>query len=97
MEITDFIPVGRKNAISNETLALTLGTDKRNARAQVLAARMRGVPICSTCGENGGYFLPADEGEALVYYRQQNHRIKTARAALNGVKKYLREVRRNGH
>lgn len=90
MKITDFIPSGRKNAISNVTLAIILNTNKRTIRALVLAARMRGAPICSVCGENGGYYMPANESEALAYYRQQKHRIKTSKAALNGVIKYLR-------
>ncbi|MCM1166049.1 MAG: hypothetical protein NC299_10680 [Lachnospiraceae bacterium] len=93
MKITDYIPLGRKNAISNEQLALILNTDKRTARALVLAARMRGAPICSVCGENGGYYMPRDIGEAQIYLRQQRARVKSSNAALRGIKDY---IKRNG-
>lgn len=92
MKITDFIPYGKENAISNNNLAIASGTDERKARRLVHQARANGEPICSTSEERkGGYFMPANEFEARIYYRQQRSRIKSAIAALNGVKKYLKE------
>lgn len=92
MKITDFIPYGKENAISNSNLAIKSGTKKREARRFVHQARVNGEPICSTSDERkGGYFMPTNKEEALIYYRQQRSRIKSAIAALNGVKKYLKE------
>ncbi len=92
MKITDYIPYGEENAISNKDLAIVTGTKDRVARRLVYQARVNGEPICSTCEERkGGYFMPANEFEARIYYRQQRSRIKSAIAALNGVKKYLKE------
>ena len=71
MKISDFIPKGRENAVSMSDLALQLHTDKRTVRALILAARMRGEPICSTCEERGGYYLSTDASEAQIYLRQQ--------------------------
>lgn len=93
MKITDFIPYGRKNAISMSTLAAILNTDKRTVRALVLSARMRGAPICSTCGENDGYYMPRDISEAQIYLHQQKARVKSSNAALRGIKEY---IKRNG-
>lgn len=94
MKISEHIPYGRTNAISMSDLSKRLGTDPRVCRRLVQHEREQGAPICYDWGEHGGYFIPANESEALTYYRQQIHRIKTARAALNGVVKYLRGGRR---
>lgn len=95
MKITDYIPYGRANAIFNDDLAVQLNTDKRTARAKVLAARISGEPICSTCDGRSGYYLPTDANEARIYLRQQRARIKSARAALRGVAKYVQEAERS--
>lgn len=92
MKISEFIPVGLANAIPMRDLAAMIGTDKRKARQLVYQARVNGEPICSTCEEHiGGYYIPRNVSEARVYLNQQNARIKSARAALRGVKKYIRE------
>lgn len=89
MKISDYIPYGRTNAISMSDLSKRLGTDPRVCRRLVQREREQGAPICSDW-EHGGYFMPINKIEALAYYRQQKHRIKTAKAALNGVVKYLK-------
>ena len=92
MKISEFIPEGLANAISNPDLAIAIDKDEREARRLVYQARVNGEPICSTCEEGkSGYYLPRDLNEAYIYLRQQNARIKSARAALRGVKKYIRE------
>ncbi len=92
MKITDYIPYGKANAISNSDLSIVSGTDEREARRLVHQARTNGEPICSTCEERtGGYYLPCDVSEAYAYLRQQNARIKSAKAALRGVKKYIKD------
>lgn len=93
MKITEFIPDGKDNAISMKDLAVMLGTSKRGVRSLVLAAREHGEPICSTSeGDKGGYYMPLDREEAVAYLRQQTARIKSANAALNGIRKFLKEV-----
>lgn len=95
MKILDYIPVGRNNSKLMNTLADQLSMDPRTLRLLIQREREQGAPICSDW-EHGGYFLPANEYEARIYYRQQRSRIKSARAALNGVIKYLREGGGNG-
>lgn len=56
MTITDFIPVGRANAITADELAARAGVTKREVRKQILHARCNGEPICSSSdsGNFGG-------------------------------------------
>lgn len=87
--ITEYIPVGRENALPMRDLAALLNVDERTIRQLVQRAREQGAPICSEWGDNGGYYMPADTYEARRYLRQQKARIRSARAALNGIIKYL--------
>lgn len=91
MKISDFLPVGESCAISMRELSNRLGTTERETRLIVLSARQHGEPICSDCKRGGGYYLPDSRAEVLRYVRQQEARIRTAQAALNGAKKYLQE------
>ena len=88
-DLTEFIPTVRANAIPMRALAALVGVDARTVRALVQRAREQGAPICSEWENRGGYYFPADEHEARSYLRQQRARIKSANAALIGVKKYL--------
>ncbi|MBD5129227.1 MAG: hypothetical protein HDT43_04820 [Ruminococcaceae bacterium] len=95
MRISEFIPIGRNNSTPMKTLSKRLNKDPRTLRALVQREREKGEPICSNW-EQGGYYMPANEFEARIYYRQQRSRIKSAIAALNGVKKYLKGKGDNG-
>lgn len=88
-DLTEFIPTGRANAIPMKDLATLLNVDARTVRALVQRAREQGAPICSEWEHNGGYYMPADKYEAESYLRQQQSRIKSARAALNGITEFL--------
>ncbi len=90
MKLSEIIPIGRANAVSMHSLSVRLAVKPRTLRLLIQREREQGAPICSDL-EHGGYFMPANECEARSYYRQQRSRIKSARAALNGVTKYLRE------
>lgn len=95
MKLIEYIPCGRSNAVAMRELSERLNIDPCKLRALIQREREQGAPICSDW-ERGGYFMPTNESEALMYYKQQKHRIKTARAALNGVVKYLRGDDKNG-
>ncbi|MGN1339351.1 MAG: HTH domain-containing protein [Oscillospiraceae bacterium] len=89
LQITDFIPTGRNNAISMKDLATLLNISERGVRSIIQRAREQGAPICSEYENRGGYYLPADKYEALSFLRQQKARIRSARSALNGIVTYL--------
>lgn len=87
--ICDLIPRGREKSISMPDLSVRLNVDPRTLRAIIQREREQGAPICSDW-EQGGYYMPADKSEALRYYRAQNARIRSARAALNGIRAFLK-------
>lgn len=90
MNIEDYLSEGRENALSMADLALILNVKKRTVRTMILTARISGSPICSTCqGNRRGYFMPRNADEARIYLHEQTSRIRTSRAALHGVKKFI--------
>lgn len=93
MKILDFIPLGQENSIPMKILAERLNISARTVRALVQREREGGAPICSDY-LNGGYYVPATGSEARAYYRTQRARIRSANAALNGVRKLLKGVKK---
>ena len=99
INILEFIPVGRKNALSMPELTLRSGLkdDTRTARKLVFEARRRGEIICSVCSKNAnGYYRPALAEEALPYIRLQESRIHSAQEALKSAKQFAEAGGRNG-
>lgn len=88
-KLAELIPTGRENAIPMKKLAAVLNVNERTIRLLVQRARENGAPICSEWENRGGYYFPADEYEARAYLRQQKARIRSAKAALNGITEYL--------
>lgn len=48
MNIIDFIPKGRKNAVTTEELKIRTGLDIRSIRKCIANARLKGAVICSS-------------------------------------------------
>ena len=94
--ITDFIPIGRENAISMADLANCLGVTERTVRKHIEAERRNGKVICSSTDEGvSGYFLPADIDEVREFVKLSEKRIRTARQCTRSAKAMLREYERN--
>ena len=90
MKITDFIPHGRKNAISGVDLQTVLNLDSRTVKKMIADARLNGAVICSILDrDNGGYFLPKSPDEAIEYVRTEQKRIESAKRALEAAEKYI--------
>lgn len=89
--VLDFIPIGKRNAISMPELSLRMGESERVARKAVFEARRRGAVICSTCSGDSfdGYYFPASVEEALPYIRLQESRIRSAQEALRSAKNFI--------
>lgn len=93
INITDFIPKGRANAISSKELKALIGIDERTVRQNIASTRLKGVVICSILdGNSGGYFLPESPEEAVEYVRTERARIRSAKRALQGAEKYISEL-----
>ena len=87
--LTELITIGRANAISMLELSERLNVDARTTRALIQQARANGAAICSDW-ENGGYYMPLNVDEARAYLNQQRARIRSANAALRGVRDFIR-------
>ncbi len=88
MDVTEFIPYGKENAISQGDLATLCSMDRRSVRKAVECARRNGAAICS---DNSGYYFPEDAEEARHYVQMQKHRIRTSAIVLQPVEKFIRE------
>lgn len=77
--IQDFVPTGRKNAISRHFLSVISGKDDRNVRKEIAEARLQGIPIIYT--PNGGYYMPdlnneEDRQEFVIFIKKERSRAR---------------------
>ena len=94
INITDYIPTGRENAIARSDLARKVGVSDRKVRDLIHFAR-REVPILNM-QDGKGYFKPDmnDETEVKLlraYYNQENARLKSIGWSLLSARKALKE------
>lgn len=90
MNILDFIPVGKNNAITGKELQNITGLDGRSVKQQIANARIRGAVICASLkGDGGGYFIPSCPSEATEYVRTEQCRINSAKEALKAAEIYV--------
>lgn len=89
MNITDFIPVGRQNAVTREKLRKLTGLNDRQIREMISQAR-RKTPIISL--DNKGYFIPSEDEKADVekWIKQEEHRAKSIFWSMAGAKKFIK-------
>lgn len=85
MNITDYIPNGRKNAVNAKTLSCQTGLDIRTVRYMIQKARKNGIPICASETDPKGYYLADTEDERQAYIFKLNHRIREMYKTLYGI------------
>ena len=92
IDIENYIPIGRDNAISRQELCIKTGLSDRKVRNMIKMAR-RNIVILNI-QDGSGYFLPGVDDTALVrkYLKQEEHRAKSIFWALKSARKYLKEV-----
>ena len=91
MNIIDYIPFGKDNAISRTSLVVKTGLSDRKIRDLISKTR-RDYPILNL--QNGkGYYLPTnqDKEELEHYIKQETARAKSIFWSLRGAKKAIRE------
>lgn len=95
MSITNFIPYGRKNAITREDLAAKLGVSDRAAREAVSAHRCTWVAIepfiCSDSKESG-YWLSNNLEEIRAVRDWYYNYIKSSGFLLNNLDRQLAKL-----
>ena len=91
MNISEFIPVGKENAISRSQLVKLTGLSDRIVR-DMIALERRNTAILNL--QNGaGYYIPSDSDRAEIerYVRQEEARAKSIFWSLRGAKTALRK------
>ena len=91
MNISEFIPVGKDNAISRSQLVKLTGLSDRIVR-DMIALERRNTAILNL--QNGaGYYIPSESDRADIerYVRQEEARAKSIFWSLRGAKTALRK------
>lgn len=90
MNILEFIPVGRENAISCRELSDLLHIPKRQVTRQIERERRHGCAVCaSNATGTAGYYRPADRGELREYLHRLNSRITEIQTNRDGLQAAL--------
>lgn len=91
MNIAEFIPIGKENAISRSQLVKLTGLSDRIIR-DMIALERRNTAILNL--QNGaGYYIPSESDRADIerYVRQEEARAKSIFWSLRGAKTALRK------
>lgn len=89
MKISDYIPTGEANAISNKQVAVLAHCTPREVRRLVEQARQEGEPICS-CDD--GYFIAENADELRRTLKKHYSQINTMTATAKGLEFALSEM-----
>lgn len=89
MHIEDFIPFGRKNAISRYDLSYSTGLSDRHVRNAISLAKKR-VPIVSM-DDGSGYYQPTGDDYDFVigYYNREKHRREEISKNIKTIRKWI--------
>lgn len=91
MDIVDYIPFGRKNAITRTRLRIVTGLNDRQIREQISQARRDTVILNMQDGK--GYFrpLPEEINYVKAHERQESARIMSQIEGLEVERRMIRE------
>ena len=95
MKITDFIGIGRENAVTREQLAATLGISDRRVRRLIADARHKGVPIINM-QDGKGYYISEDPKELRRQYAANQHRALAILRQQRYIRKKITEAEMKG-
>lgn len=90
MDIVQYIPTGRENAISRKQLMILTGLSDRKIRAEIHNARRENVIL--NLQDGSGYYLPdmdseADVAEIRRFVNQETNRLKSIGWSLYAARK----------
>lgn len=94
MNILDYIPYGKENAVSRERLAgLYGGGEHGDRRARKAIESARKTHVILNLQDGSGYFQPKDTDNDLVakQYRQTNNRANSINRQRRALRKWQRE------
>ena len=84
MNIVDYIPQGKENKISRESLTLCTGLPDRSVRRLISAARAEGHAIVGD--PNGGYYMAETEADVSLLLAELASRMGKLAQCYNAVK-----------
>jgi hypothetical protein len=87
MNILDYIPKGKDNAITRAELTARTGLNDRVVRELISQARRDTVIINLSNGN--GYYIPTDRAEIERYVRQETARLKSIGWSLKAARRSL--------
>lgn len=90
MNITNYIPKGKENAITRKDLCKITGLSDRNVRERISQARRETVIINLQNGK--GYYQPTEAAEIEQFVRQETARLKSIGWSLKAARNALKEV-----
>lgn len=90
-DMYDYLPIGKKNAISKEELVKITGMNERSVREMIAEIRMSYGAVCST-STSKGYYKPASKQELQEFIDETERRAKSTFAILKIAKE---EMNRN--
>lgn len=90
MDIVDYIPFGRENAVTRTQLRIMTGLNDRKIRDKISEARRDTVILNMQDGK--GYFSPLPEERHLVeaYDKQETARLKSIGWSLKATRQMLK-------
>ena len=90
MNIVDYIPTGKDQAISRRRLVRLTGLSDRKVRDAIAKARRHTCIINDQDGN--GYYIPKHKSEVENYIKQETHRAEMIFYNLNGAKEFYNEM-----
>ena len=90
MNILDYIPEGKENAVTREYLSKMTGWPDRQVRKEIKRLVTEGVPILSSSSAKG-YWLSDNIGEIEAFIRESRHRRNTESRTLNKLERMVME------
>jgi len=87
--IVRYLSEGVENARTAAELSKLLRLDRRSIGAAVRRARLEGVPICATHGDNPGYYIAQNSKELEAYIASRKRAIELEEEALFAIEKTL--------
>ena len=90
MQILDYIPFGKENAVTREDLVVSTGMLDRQIRKAIQKARDDGALILNDCSGNG-YYQSDDIKEIYAQYRKDRARALSVLKRLKTMRRMLKE------
>jgi hypothetical protein len=91
MNVTDFIGIGKENAVTRGELVAVLNLPDRQIRRLIQEARCQGVMILNA-QDGAGYYISNDAGELEKQYRANRNRAMSILLQQKYIRLRLREI-----